>query len=73
MIVDYDDSFIINAFSTENSVLRQTRKVFSVQDSQGGPLFEPDALEDAALLDFGPLGGERFWALPAGDGASVEP
>ena len=73
VIVDYDDSFIINAFSTENSVLRQTRKVFSVQDSQGGPLFEPDALEDAALLDFGPLGGERFWALPAGDGASVEP
>ncbi|HMM75895.1 MAG TPA: leukotoxin LktA family filamentous adhesin [Gammaproteobacteria bacterium] len=78
LLVTYDDDIVVNAFSTENSVFRQTQKSMAVQDNVAGmalvgaifgdkePL--PPDLIDAATLDT-----EGFWRWPEDGQFSVEP
>ncbi|MGE3774179.1 MAG: hypothetical protein AB7I32_14740, partial [Gammaproteobacteria bacterium] len=77
LVVAYGDRFIVNAFSTENSVFRQTQKTLAVQDNVAGmalvgQLFGDEQPPPVELIDTGVLELEGFWRWPADEQFSVE-
>lgn len=78
LIVSYDDNFVVNAFSTENSVMRMTQKAMAVQDNVStaalqGDLFGGDAVEAGSLIDLDGLESAGFWQVPGANEFGVAP
>jgi len=78
LVVSYGNAFIVNAFSTENSVFRQTQKTMAVQDNVAGmalrgELFGDEQPPPTELIDTGVLDAEGFWRWPTNVSFSVEP
>lgn len=78
LIVSYDDNFVINAFSTENSVMRMTQKAMAVQDNVStaalqGDLFGGDIVDAGSLIDLDGLEAGGFWRVPGAGEFGVAP
>ncbi|MDX2182860.1 MAG: leukotoxin LktA family filamentous adhesin [Gemmatimonadaceae bacterium] len=78
LIVSYDDNFVVNAFSTENSVMRMTQKAMAVQDNVStaalqGELFGGDTVDAGLLIDLDNLEAGGFWRVPGAGEFGVAP
>lgn len=78
LIVSYDDNFVVNAFSTENSVMRMTQKTMAVQDNVAavalqGDLFGGDTVDVGSLIDLDQLESQGFWQVPGAGEIGVTP
>ena len=78
LIVSYDDNFVVNAFSTENSVMRMTQKTMAVQDNVAavalqGDLFGGDTVDVGSLIDLDQLESQGFWQVPGAGELGVTP
>lgn len=78
LLVDYDDALIVNAFDTENSVLRQTRKVLAVGESsirqwRAGMFMMPQPAPTQPVLELGAVALDGWWSPDTAGEFSVEP
>ncbi len=67
LLVNYRDDVIVNAFDTENSAFRQTRKVLAIDELAArqwrlGPMSLPPAAFDQPIFDLSAAALEGWWA-----------
>ncbi|MGE0335313.1 MAG: hypothetical protein AB7Q76_08500 [Gammaproteobacteria bacterium] len=78
LLVNYADDVIVNAFDTENSVFRQTRKVLAIDELRArqwrtGPITMPESGGDEPVLELDKVALEGWWAPADAGEFSVAP